>query len=98
MHALEKRHQARGLRVVSVTKHGKDQRARERIEAVAREHGMTSPSYLDHDKTWSEAAGMMMNPGFVLLDREGRVAYRSTGQLDEGDEAWRAMDALLEKM
>ncbi len=98
MHALEERHTARGLRVISVTKHGKNEVERARIEEVARNHGMTSPSYLDVDKSWSKAAGLLMNPSFILLDREGRVAYRSTGQLERDDHAWLEMDRILSEM
>lgn len=98
MHALESTHEARGLRVIGVTRFGKNDFERERISSVAKKHGMHSPSFLDFEKTWTDASNIAMNPTFVLLDKEGRVAFRSVGQLAEGDADYSAMSKLIAEM
>jgi hypothetical protein len=98
VHTLESTHEARGLRVIGVTRFGKNDFERERISSVATKHGMHSPSFLDFDKSWTDASNINMNPTFVLLDKEGRVAFRSVGQLGEGDADYVAMSKLISEM
>ena len=98
VHALEKEHAARGLRVIGVVKGADDAEDKQRVVDVAKEHHMTGPSFLDSGGSWSKAADIDVNPGFLLLDREGKVAYRYVGKLDEGSEAYKAMSELLAKM
>lgn len=98
MHALESTHETRGLRVIGVTRFGKNEFERERISSVAKKHGMHSPSFLDFEKAWTDASDINMNPTFVLLDKEGRVAFRSVGQLAEGDADFTAMSKLVAEM
>ena len=71
---------------------------RAEVERVAREHGMTAPSFLDITGAWSTSVGVKLDPTFVLLDREGRVAYRYAGKLTEGSEAVTKITELLNKM
>lgn len=96
--ALEERHHARGLRVIGVTKSGEDDEERAWVAATAKKHGMTAPSFVDADGAWSKAANIGRVPGFLLIDREGRVAYRYIGKLDRDGQAFAEMSALLEKM
>jgi hypothetical protein len=96
--ALEARHETRGLRVIGVTKHGEDEEERATVGKVAKEHGMTAPSFLDHDGSWSKSANLYANPGFALLDREGKLAYRFVGKLEVGSKAYEEMSRLLEAM
>lgn len=96
--ALEERYHARGLRVIGVTKSGGDEEERAWVDATARKHGMTAPSFVDPDGSWSKAANIGSVPGFLLIDRDGRVAYRYVGKLDRDGKAFAEMSALLEKM
>jgi hypothetical protein len=75
---------ARGLRVVSVTTHGEDDAERMLVASVAKEEKMTYPCFLDVDGGWSKRAGIGHIPAFVVLDREGRLAYRHGGKLIQG--------------
>ena len=81
-----------------MTKGGTDPASRAEVERVAADHGMTAPSYLDGDGSWMKSAGVRLAPTFMLLDREGRLAYRHAGKLSVGDSAFEEMTAILEKM
>lgn len=98
MKALEERNAARGLRVVGVTRDGEDDKERAEVERVAAEHGMTAPSYLDTSGEWLGSAGVKFAPAFLLLDREGRLAYRHTGVLKVDSAEFAEMMAIVEKM
>ena len=82
--ALAGRYGARGLRVVSVTRHGEDDAERAEVAAVAKEEGMTYPCFLDVGGGWSERAAIGHIPAFVVLDRDGRLVYRHGGKLAAG--------------
>ncbi len=96
--ALEERHAARGLRVIGVTKAGGTEEERAEVAKVAAEHGMKAPSYLDVDGAWCSAAGIRFPPAFLILDREGRVAYRHVGELTTESSAYAEMSALVERL
>ena len=81
-----------------MTRFGKSEAERERISSVAKKHGMRSPSFLDFDKRWTDASDIAMNPTFVLLDKQGGVAFRSVGQLAEGDADYVAISKLVGEM
>ena len=89
---LERRHGARGLRVVSVTR--EDDRAE--VESAAKEHGMDYPGFLDVDGAWSGAAQMRAIPAFVIVDKQGRLAYRHAGRLSKDSESFERMNAIVE--
>jgi len=95
---LVERNAGRGLRLIGVTRDGADAAERANVEKVAREHGMTAPSYLDVGGGWSKQADVGLAPAFLLVDRDGRLAYRYVGMLSEDSDAFRAMTAALEKM
>jgi hypothetical protein len=78
------RYEARGLRVVSVTKHGGDEEDRKLVAETASKEKMTYPCFLDADGAWSKLAGLNLVPVFLVVDREGRVAYRHWGKLAQG--------------
>ena len=96
--ALGERNATRGLRVVGITAHGDGEGGKDAVESVARDHGMTAPSFLDAAGAWSDAAGVRLDPTFLLLDRNGRVAYRYAGKLVADGEAVARMTELLDKM
>lgn len=97
VHALERRFGTRGLRVVSVTKHGEDAKEREEVERVAKEHGMHYPAFLDVDGAWSRASGLGNVPSFLVVGRDGRAAYRFAGKLTEGTPDFEALASAIEK-
>lgn len=97
MLTLEGRYEARGLRVVSVTKDGEDEDDRKHVAETAKEEKMTYPCFLDVDGSWSESAEMAGIPVFVVLDREGKTAYRHAGKLSEGTDSFEAMKGAIEK-
>lgn len=97
MLTLEGRYKARGLRVVSVTKDGEDEDGKKEVAEKAREEKMTYPCFLDVDGTWSEKAEMSAIPVFMVLDRDGKTAYKHTGKLSEGTESFEAMKGAIEK-
>jgi hypothetical protein len=95
---LGERNATRGLRVVGVTKHGEDAEEKAQVEKVARDHGMTAPTFLDLTGAWTKAADVRLEPTFLLLDRQGRLAYRHAGKLTMDSDAFAKMPASLDKM
>ena len=93
--ALEKRHHGRGLRTISVTEYDTDQR--KLVADAVEKHGMEYPCYLDSDGEWLKRAGIKLIPVFVLIDKDGRVAYRHAGKLTEGTADYEALDAAIVK-
>jgi hypothetical protein len=96
--ALVERNAARGLRAVAITTHGSNAEERAEVEKVARDHGMVAPSFLDTSGKWSSAAGITLEPAFLLIDREGRVAYRHAGKLTSDSDAFARMTSIIDKM
>jgi hypothetical protein len=86
---------ARGLRVVSVTKHGDDAAERAEIASVAKQEGMTYPCFLDIGGGWSDKAGIGHIPAFFVLDREGRLVYRHGGKLVQGTPEFEAVERAI---
>jgi hypothetical protein len=95
--ALAGRFGARGLRVVSVTKHGDDDAERAEVAAVAHEEKMTYPCFLDVGGGWSDSAGIGHIPAFVVLDRDGRLVYRHGGKLSVGTPDFEALTRAIER-
>lgn len=93
MLALERRYGIRGLRVVSVTR----EEDRQRVAAVAKGERMTYACYLDTDGAWSKAAEARTIPQFLLVDRNGRLAFRHTGKLVEGSSGFVQLAEVLER-
>ncbi len=98
--ALEERHHTRGLRVIGVTRTGyQDDEERSWTLETAKKHGMTAPSFIDDPNgTWAKQANITPMPGFLLIDPEGRVAYRYAGKLVQDSSAFAEMSALVDKM
>jgi hypothetical protein len=95
--ALAGRYGTRGLRVVSVTKHGEDDAERTHVASVAKEEKMTYPCFLDVGGGWSTQAGIGHIPAFVVLDRGGRLVYRHGGKLVEGSAEFEALTRAIER-
>jgi hypothetical protein len=89
---------ARGLRAVGITGHGSDSGEKADVVKAAADHQMSWPTYLDVTGAWTKAAGIRGEPVFVLLDREGKIAYRHAGKLTTDSAGFAAMKDLLAKM
>jgi hypothetical protein len=63
---------------------------------VAKEHGMDYPGFLDGDGTWSRTASVRLIPAFVVLDKNGKLAYRHSGKLTPDSDAFRGMASVVE--
>jgi Redoxin len=96
--ALVERDAARGLRAVGITGHGDGAEEKAQVAKVATEHGVTWPTLLDVSGAWQKAAGIHMEPTFLLLDRTGKVAYRHSGKLTVESDAFAKMAVIIEKM
>jgi hypothetical protein len=60
---------------------------------------LTSPTFIDDaNGTWAKEANITPMPGFLLIDKEGKIAYRHAGKLEEGSAAFEEMSKLVEKM
>jgi hypothetical protein len=88
---------ARGLRVVSVTKHGDDAREVAEVAAAAKDEKMTYPCFLDLGGQWSESAGIGHIPAFLVVDRAGRLVYRHGGKLLQGTPEYEALVRAIEQ-
>ena len=94
--SLQGRFGARGLRVVSVTKDGDDADEKKTVEDTAREEQMSYPCFLDVDGGWSKRADVGINPVFLLVGRNGRLAYRYGGKLLRGTEDYARLERAVE--
>jgi len=94
---LAQRFGTRGLRVVGVTKDGANDEAKQGVLAAIKEEKMTYPTLLDPDGAWWSAAEVGMAPTFLIVGKDGRLAYRHTGKLMEGTPAYAAVVAAIEQ-
>jgi hypothetical protein len=95
---MVERNAARGLRAVGITGHGSDAEEKAQVVKAATDHGVTWPTLLDVSGAWQKAAGIHLEPTFLLLDRTGKVAYRHSGKLTTDSDAFAKMSAIVEKM
>ena len=95
--SLAQRFGARGLRVIGVTKDGEDQEERKGVLDAVQEEKMTYPTLLDPSGVWWSAADLGMAPTFLVVGKDGRLAYRYTGKLVEGTESYTALTAAIEQ-
>jgi NAD(P)-dependent dehydrogenase (short-subunit alcohol dehydrogenase family) len=95
--SLAQRFGARGLRVVGVTRSGENDEERRDVEAAAKEEKMTYPTLLDPSGAWWDAANVGVAPTFLVIAKDGRLAYRHTGKLTEGSEGFTKLVAAIEQ-
>jgi len=94
LQALHEEHGAEGLRVVGVTVDSRS--AESQIHDFIDRFGMTYDVWWDPDQTAVSTFGAMGVPLTVLIDREGRVAWRHLGAFQRGDpELTRAVESSL---
>lgn len=98
MLTLKGRLEARGLRVVGVSRAEADDVPGERaeVEKAAAEEKMTYPTVLDVGGAWQRAAGVKGVPEFLVVGRDGRVALHHRGKLVEGSDAYAKVASALE--
>jgi hypothetical protein len=95
--SLEQRFRARGLRVIGVAKTDPDEQARAAAAHAAAEEKMVYPSFLDHDGGWLAQSGIGHIPVFVVVGRDGRLAYRHAGKLLQGTPEYDALTQAIER-
>lgn len=95
--SLERRFEGRGLRFIGVTSHCESDEERAAVETSAKEHKMTSPTYLDAGGAFAKTSGLGNNPSFLVIGRDGRSMYRHQGTLKEGTESYDKMAQALER-
>jgi thiol-disulfide isomerase/thioredoxin len=92
----EKRHAARGLRVIGVHtpefEHEKDRAA---VLRKVKELGLGHPVMLDNDARYWNALGNRYWPTFYLLDRQGRVRGVYIGEMRAARPETRALEEQL---
>jgi len=97
VHALERRFDGRGLRLIGVTKSGQTEEERADVERTAKEHHMTSPTFLDVDGSFSKASGLGNNPAYLVIGKDGRSLYRAAGKLTEGTDEFERLAQAIER-
>ncbi len=96
--ALAERYRTRGLRVVSAAPipDASDATERSSVADVAQQEHMTYPCFLDVRSTWSHETGLALRPSFMVIGRDGRVAYRVAAVLtDDAPERRQLEDAIV---
>jgi thiol-disulfide isomerase/thioredoxin len=93
---IEKRHAARGLRVLGVHtpefEHEKDRAA---VVRKVKELGLDHPVMLDNDAAYWRLLGNRYWPTFYLVDRQGRMRGIYIGEMREERPETRALEAQL---
>lgn len=94
---LAQRFGTRGLRVVGVTQSGENGEEKASVLEAIQHDEMTYPTLLDPDGAWWSAAEVGMAPTFLIIGKDGRLAYRHTGKLAEGTPGFAAVVAAIEQ-
>jgi cytochrome c biogenesis protein CcmG, thiol:disulfide interchange protein DsbE len=95
LQALHEEHRERGLRVVGVTVDSRT--AMSDVRAFIEEFGMTYDIWWDPDHSALNLFRASGVPFSVLIDRNGRIAWRHLGMFERGDpELMGAIEGVLE--
>lgn len=95
LQALHEEHHGRGLRVVGVTVDSRT--AMTDVRAFIDEFGMTYDIWWDPDHSALNLFRASGVPFSVLIDRDGRIAWRHLGMFERGDpELMSALERVLE--
>lgn len=93
LEALHKRHSGAGLRVVGVSID--DDGRRQDVRAFAERYGITYDVWLDPDQRVMPAFSVIGVPTTFLVDGDGRLVWRKTGEVKAGDAG---LDAALDSV
>jgi hypothetical protein len=94
---LAQRFGTRGLRVVGVTQSGENDEEKKSVLDAVKEEKMTYPTLLDPEGAWWSAAEVGLAPTFLVVSKDGTLAYRHTGKLTEGTPEFTALVAAIEQ-
>ncbi|NIP78271.1 MAG: redoxin family protein [Gemmatimonadetes bacterium] len=83
LQALHEAHGARGLHVIGITVDNRG--AEDQVRRFIEEFGMTYDIWWDPDQSVIQKLGAIGVPLTVLIDREGRIAWRHLGAFEQGD-------------
>ena len=83
LQALHERHADQGLRVVGVTVDGRHMG--DEVRSFVEDMGMTYDVWWDSEGAVIDRLEAVGVPVTVLVDREGRIAWRHTGVIEPGD-------------
>jgi hypothetical protein len=95
---LAERYRTRGLRVVSTAPINDEANDAEKtaVAQVAQDEHMTYPCFLDVRSGWAHQTGLSVRPAFMVIGRDGRVAFRVAAVLtDDPPELHQLEDAIV---
>ena len=96
LEALHKRHSGTGLEVVGVSID--DAGRRNDVQAFTERFGITYQVWLDPDQQVMPTFSVIGVPTTFLIDRDGRLVWRKTGEVKAGDAGLdAALDSVLAK-
>ncbi len=74
------------------------EKERARVEKAVRRYKLSHPIMMDNDFAYWKALGNRYWPSFYLVDKDGVIARRFTGEMHEGSEDAREAAALIEEL
>ena len=96
MRALDQAWTPRGVVILGVHRpEFREERSVANVRAAVKAAGIAYPVCLDNDATLWDAFHTEAWPSFYLLDKSGAIRWRHVGELHQGDEPWRNLQALL---
>jgi hypothetical protein len=100
IHELGEKLKARGLRTIAVTEVDPDDFDEDKanVEAAAKKHHLEQPCLLDKNGAWMKSALIEGLPTFLLIGRDGKLAYRYRGTVKQGSPEAAELTAAVEKL
>jgi len=71
------------------------EKRRESVEAEVKRHALDYPQLLDNELAYWNALGNEYWPTTYLVDRCGRIRERHIGEVHDGDESGRGLEATI---
>lgn len=71
---------------------------RSRVEKAVKRYDLRHPILMDNDYAYWRALGNRYWPTFYLVDRDGAIAARISGEMHEGDDRAAVVEELIEKL
>jgi hypothetical protein len=96
---MKQKYAARGLQVISVhTPEFEYEKERRRVERAAERYKLDQPIYMDNDYAYWNALGNRYWPSFYLVDRQGNLRARETGELHLDTDKGNAFEEQLRRL